>query len=397
MTVEIRPVKPEELDEFMRVESSFFGGGDSEDPVIMRPEWTLCAFDEGKLATSYGAWPLTMRFNGEGIPVAGVTMVGTLPVYRRRGHLRGITAEHFKRLHEEGERSIAILLAAWAAIYQRYGYGIVTTRNSYSIEPRYLEFALPHPVTGSFRELGEDDFPLMVDLYRKFRADRTGFLHRGRPMWDAGVLARVPKGGVLGKVVYLEDNEPRGYLVYNTEPGGGPGTQNLNIRDLTWLTPSAYQALWKYLLRMDWVGNIRWGNVPSDDPLPHLLLEPRRLKITSNDGLLGRIINVEKALPGRPYAEEATLYFEIVDDDLCPWNQRRWKMQTTPADSVIMRTDEEPQLVMPVSTLALLVFGQISATEAARMKRLDAVDETALPLWDRVMRTKYRPSCVDSF
>ena len=72
-------------------------------------------------------------------------------------------------------------------------------------------------------------------------------------------------------------------------------------------------------------------------------------------------------------------------------------MQTTPADSVIMRTDEEPQLVMPVSTLALLVFGQISATEAARMKRLDAVDETALPLWDRVMRTKYRPSCVDSF
>ena len=52
---------------------------------------------------------------------------------------------------------------------------------------------------------------------------------------------------------------------------------------------------------------------------------------------------------------------------------------------------------MPISTLAMLVFNQITASEAARMQRLDVTDHDALPVWDRVMRTIYRPACVDQF
>jgi hypothetical protein len=52
---------------------------------------------------------------------------------------------------------------------------------------------------------------------------------------------------------------------------------------------------------------------------------------------------------------------------------------------------------MPISTLAMLVFGQISATEAARMGRLTVDDHNALPVWDKVMRASYRPFCADLF
>jgi hypothetical protein len=45
----------------------------------------------------------------------------------------------------------------------------------------------------------------------------------------------------------------------------------------------------------------------------------------------------------------------------------------------------------------MLVFGQISATEAARMGRLEVNDGNALPLWDKVMRTKYKPFCPEYF
>ena len=396
MTVEIRPARQEELEEFKRVAATALVQGVA-DFAEMRPEWTLSAFEDGKLATSYGVWPFTMRFNGEGVPVAAVTTVGTLPIYRRRGYLRKITAAHFELLHEQGERAIAILWASWAAIYQRYGYAVVSTRHSYSIEPRYLGFALPQPVAGSFREIGDDEFPLLVDLYRKFRAERTGYLHRGRPMWDAGVLAPPTAGTQLNKVVYQEAGEPLGYLVYTVEPMQGPGTQRLTIRDLVWLRFSAYRAIWNYLANMDLVANISWGRASGDDPLPHLLLEPRRLNATASDGILGRIIDVEKALPMRPYPEEVTLTFEIVNDDLCPWNQGRWKLETSATESAISRTNDEPQLAMPISTLALLVFGQISATEAARMERLDVLQDSALSLWDRAMKTKYRPACSDMF
>jgi len=53
--------------------------------------------------------------------------------------------------------------------------------------------------------------------------------------------------------------------------------------------------------------------------------------------------------------------------------------------------------VIPASTLALLVFGQVSASEAARMARLDVNTPEALYLWDKTMRTRYRPACADNF
>jgi len=222
MGMEIRPAREEEIEQFTQVAStalvmkptSFVG---------MRPEFTLCAFEDGKLATSYAAWPLTMRFNGESVPVAAVTSVGTLPIYRRRGYLRKITAAHFNLLHEQGERAIAILLASQAAIYQRYGYAIVSTVNHYNVEPRYLEFSFSQAVPGTFREVSNDKFELLVDLYRKFRTDRTGYLHRGKVMWEAGVLSPPPTGGQLNKVIYEESGEPLGYVIYTVQQQQGPG------------------------------------------------------------------------------------------------------------------------------------------------------------------------------
>jgi len=399
MVVEIRPARPEEMEEFYRVASTALVLTQGQIKGV-NPEWTLCAFEDGKLATAYAAWPLTMRFNGEGIPVAGVTSVGTLPIYRRRGYLRAITTRHFELLHEQGERSIAILYASAAAIYQRYGYAVVSTRNSYHVEPRFLQFALPVQVPGKFRELGtsDDEFGLLVDLYRRFRVNRIGYSHRARAMWEAGVLAHPPAGGLVGKVVYEEAGEPLGYTVYALETpttGSVPG-QRLTIRDFIWLSASAYQAMWNYYAQMDLVGEIVWDRVPSDDPLPHLLLEPRMLHTTSADGLLGRIIDIERALPKRPYPEEATLIFEVVDD-LCPWNNGRWKLETSITEASIKSTKEKPQLVIPISTLSMLVFGQINATEAVRMQRLDVLDPAVLPIWDKAMRTLYRPFCADLF
>jgi len=172
--------------------------------------------------------------------------------------------------------------------------------------------------------------------------------------------------------------------------------QHLTIRDVIWLSASAYQAIWGYYAQMDRVNEIVWDRVPPDDPLPHLLLEPRMLHATSADGMLGRIVDVEQALPKRHYLEEATLTFEVVDG-LCPWNNGRWILETSTAGASISHTDKEPQLRMPISTLAMLIFGQISAMEAARIARLDVLEPAALPTWDKAMRTLYRPHSGDDF
>ena len=402
MEVEIRPAKPEEMEQFRHVNSTAllltpetYG---TREELASTSQWTMCAFENGNLATSYRAWPWKMRFNGRGIPVAAVNSVGTLPAYRRRGYLRQVHKTYFKSLYEKGQQSIAILYASMAAIYQRYGYAVVSTYNIYNLDPLYLRFSFPQDTPGSFREVGDDEFGLLVDLYRRFRADKIGYIHRSRDHWNHEPLGQIPKGGILTRIVYEEDGDPLGYVIYTAEPAGKPGTeeQNITIRDLFWLTPSAYRAAWEYFASMDLAVNICWRQVPLDDPLPHLLLEPRECHATAHDGLLGRIVDVERALPLRDYGDDGELTFEIFDE-LCPWNEGRWKLETSKDGNSISHTGQEPQLVMPVNTLAMLVFGQISASEAARMGRLEVNDSRSLPMWDSVMRTRYRPFCADHF
>jgi predicted acetyltransferase len=90
------------------------------------------------MATTYGADPFTLRVNGGKTPAAGVTFVGTLPWYRRRGHLRQIM-EPTGALRGRME-PIAGLLASVAAIYQRYGCAVCSTAVRYPID-RLVNFA----------------------------------------------------------------------------------------------------------------------------------------------------------------------------------------------------------------------------------------------------------------
>ncbi|GAH24537.1 unnamed protein product, partial [marine sediment metagenome] len=69
MKLEIRAARANEMEEFARVVSTAFG----ESPQFAQrvpPEYTLCVFKDGKIATTYIAYPETMCFNGSETPVA---------------------------------------------------------------------------------------------------------------------------------------------------------------------------------------------------------------------------------------------------------------------------------------------------------------------------------------
>jgi predicted acetyltransferase len=403
MSCEIRPIKPEELDEMNRiVRINFAIPGEMK--LKMPSEWTLCAFCDGRMATTYAAWPLKMQLNGWQTPVSGVTMVGTLPAYRRRSYLREITSKHFRQLYERGEYAIAALNASQVAIYQRYGYAVVSTRNTYTVEPRLIELIDSAVVPGEFHEAGDKETKTILNLYHRFGKPRTGYLKRNRafevaPGTPMTVVKSFTPSNIVNKVIYVESGKPTGYVIYtvgrDTRTANAMG-QLVNITDMAWLTISSYWAIWQYFANMDLAKDIVWGRVPPDDPLPYLMLEPRSLSITCGDGLMGRLVDVNRALTLRPYSAEGKLAFEV-RDDFCDWNRGRWEADITKGGTTVRRSKRTPQLVMPVSTLAMLFFGQITASQAARMGRLDVSDKKALPLWDRVMHTEYRPFCADMF
>ena len=178
----VRAANAEEMEEFRFVANIALAehGVPERDPVTyLRPEWSTCVFEHGQLATTFGAWPFSMRFNGERAAIAGVTAVGTLPTKRRRGYLRAAMEYSLTEQYERGQ-SLAALYASQAAIYQRFGYAVCSNRCSYEIDPLDLHFIhYPEPrgelTVSNAADLPDDAQVIRESLSRLRRAaPRTG-------------------------------------------------------------------------------------------------------------------------------------------------------------------------------------------------------------------------------
>ena len=399
---EIRPINPDEFAAYQAIGNYAFADNTAEDkrqPPPMEPEWTLAGFDGDKLVASSGAFPFKMRFNGNAVAADGVTMVATNPGYRRQGLVREMMTRLLER-SRENDVPISILWASMGAIYQRFGYGLASTDVVYEVDPRYVQFQLGASPKGQVRLLEKDDaLDHCKAVYRAFSAERTLLLHRAPVLWD--ILFRREQDQYRYAAVYFDDKgEPRGYAVYATKWLEGrevTDAQLMEILDFAWADMDGYRGVWEYMAAHDLVSKIRWWRVPEDDPAPGMFLEPRMLRRRTGDGIWLRVVDVEAALAARNYDVPGEVTLRLAEDDLCPWNVGTYRVSTTGEATEVERTDANADLEVTPNGLASLISGHSSASYLHRIGRLRAEDVKALPVYDSVFATRYKPNCTNGF
>lgn len=406
MGTEIRPCRPDEMDAYGKIIQYVFAENDPEgvtqELATTQPDWTTCGFVDDRLACTMGVFPFTVRLNGASVSMGGVTAVGTLPSYRRRGLLRQVMTRGFETMRER-RQSYAILWASMAAIYQRFGYGLAASQVKYTFDPRFATFETPYQPAGSISmETSEDAYPAIKRLYIEWATPRNLPIHRSAPLWQASTLRPPKKDYAVYVAIYRDPaGEPRGHLVYSTHeeqwPKPGPG-QTLTVMDFIALDMDAYRALWEYIRGHDLVGKVVMRNaLGEDDPAPDLLLEPRNLSRHTSDAIWMRIVDVEQALAQRPYGSRGDLTIAIPADECCPWNAGTYLLETDGPSAMVSRTGRKPDLTMRPNSLATLLAGHRSATHLARAGLLDAAGAGALQAADAIFRTEYRPHCPNGF
>ena len=402
--VEIRPARADEMDQFGLLAAYAYAGayGDGPDNVVSRnnrPEWTLCAFIDGQMAASYATIPLTMRANGRAIALGGVSAVGTLPEYRRRGLLRKITAQSFIDMRERGQ-NVAALWASQAAIYQRFGYALASAQVGYRIDSVDIGFADGDAGSAEMRRVpSETAYEIVKQIYINFVAQRIGYLHRGKPIWLNNALQANAATGPAHVAVAYEASAPVGYVIYHMRDGRTGHLsrgQEIVIRDFAWLTANAYRSLWSWLGRHDLVGRIVWARAPVDDPAPEFFIEPRLLHTEIRDGIWLRVVDARAALEGRGYSTEGTLTFDIGADDFAPWNHGRLKLECTADGARATSTSASADLRLSSKGLASLYSGFRSARQLRNWGLLDG-DDAAVELATRIFATRFAPHCPDTF
>ncbi|WP_329564199.1 GNAT family N-acetyltransferase [Kitasatospora sp. NBC_01266] len=329
---------------------------------------------------SAAAWTFRMAVPGGAVlPTAGVTMVGVAPTHRRRGVLTALMRHQLDEIHELGE-SLAVLKASEPGIYGRYGYGLAGWKLDVRIARSRVRILGPGPGRAQQQRIRlrladpARSSAACERLYARQVPPRPGMLAR-RPGWDRLSLLDPPEerqGHTALQCVLAEDRrdgELLGYARYSTkvewQHGGAAG--EVRVREVTAAEPAAHAALWAYLLDLDLTDTVLAENLPVDDPLLHLVSDPRRLCPQLSDSLFVRLVEVGDALRSRRYAAPVDVVLEVADE-FCPWNTGRWHLHSAgPATAAACEpTDAPADLALSVRELGAAYLGGGTLAALAR-------------------------------
>jgi predicted acetyltransferase len=408
---QLRPVTVEEWPRFSRAMSSVFGDDPTGPffdavPPVAELDRSLGLFEGDRVAATSGIYSLEMSVpGGAPVPCAGITWVTVSPTHRRRGVLTAIMRRQLDAILAAEREPVAALWAAESSIYGRFGYATAAWRGGWTGRTERLRLR-PDVDTGDgeVRLVELDEFrPAAARVHEAVRRFVPGNMARDERWWSRALRDDPDqrKGATARQhVLHTEaDGSVTGYATYRlkakwTDEGEPDGS--LTVGEVRALTPAAYAALWKFLLSHDLVRTVNAPMASPDDPLRHLLHDPRALHARPVDALWVRLVDVGRALAARRYPAPIDLVLEV-RDDFCPWNSGRWRLSGHPAGAYCGRTDRDPDIVLGIEELSAAYLGGVSLAALQGAGRVREISPGAVTLASTAFGWPVAPWCPDEF
>jgi predicted acetyltransferase len=396
--IEVRQAAPDEVGAALAPIWQYFGSRPDAEEVerfatILPAERVLAGLDGDEIVGGAGAYLFdTTVPGGAQVPTAGVMAVGVLPTHRRRGVLTAIMRRQLADAYERGE-PIATLYAAEGGIYGRFGYGLAALAGDIELPKEHARPWHDEPL-GRARLLDPDDrIEVLPTIYDRVQAQTTGMFTRTRDWWLVRRLRQRP-GKPPGNAVVIElEDGAQAYALYRHEfrIRHMVSETKLEVGEALGTSPEALDAVWRYLLAIDWVARINAYWLPLDHPLFHWIREPRRLACHVIEGLWVRLVDVEAALVARGLGD-GSIVLEL-RDELCPWNQARWQVEA----GSVTRTTAAADLRLDVSALGSAYLGGFTFAGLALARRVEELQPGASSRADAIFGTARQPWCPELF
>jgi predicted acetyltransferase len=305
--------------------------------------------------------PMGQWFGGRSVPMLGLAGVAVAPEARGQRVAWKLVTHALREARERGF-ALSTLYPATVTLYRACGYELAGTRMLYRTELRQL------PVVKAELEvvtIAEEDTSTVESLYAGMARERTGYLDRGRYVWQR---VRAPNRKPANGFAVRGAQGIEGYAYLSRR--GTEEAPELALSDFVATTPDAAKRL--LTLCADHRSTVKSLAFHGGLAEPALLLLPERVfHVELSEHWMLRVNDVARALTARGYSElGARLDFEI-SDDVLPENSGRYRVEfaegrasVTPGGDGNVRLD--------VRALAALYSGFLSPFELLRCGRLSA-------------------------
>ncbi|GIF70952.1 UPF0256 protein [Asanoa siamensis] len=404
--MELRPATADDFDPIATMLGVVFHHTQDPDALAVErplhdPARGIVAVDGEAIVGNAGSFDREMAVPGGVVPCAHVTGVGVLPTHRRQGILRRLMERQLRDVAAAGREPIAALWASETAIYPRFGYGFAGARVQF--EADLTGTGLPAPAPGRLRAGPPATLRSeLAKLYDELRPQRPGWSSRDDNWWSY-LLADLPsqRDGATERLAAVHEDTSGtvdGYAIWRTrgdwEHGGPNGV--VRVSEVVAANPDAYRALWRFLFSLDLTRRLTYGMATPDEPLPHLVPEPRRLQSQLVDGLWVRVVDVPGALRARAYRAPLDVVVELTDAIL-PANAGRWRVTTDGRSTTCERSTDPADLAFDVLELGAVYLGGTSLHALGRAGRVHELTPEALVAADTAFGWHQAPGGMEVF
>lgn len=396
MTLSLRTANADEHEAVSRVVARAFGEPFEPDPLnaaLFEPDRALVFADGDRIVAHAGSFGRTLTVPGGSVPGAHVTAVGVLPTYRRRGLLTQLMHRQLSDVTEP----VALLWATEGTIYQRFGYGHAAQRLSFSADRRDVSLLPRFVASGSLREtLSGDAREHLISLYERARPGRVGWSDRTDAWWDYVLQDRPEqRNGATERHALLYEGASglEGYAIWRSKEDWDVSPKGeVQVREVVALTPEAYAELWRFLFSVDLTRTVSFPFGAIDEPLLHMVTEPRLLRGKVADSLWIRITDLPAALTARRYAAPVDVVLQV-EDEVLPANAGRWRF----TGAACVPTDDPADVVCDIADLGAAYLGGVSLATLAAAGRVREVTPGAVSRTSAAFVAERAPSATEVF
>jgi predicted acetyltransferase len=311
------------------------------------------------------------------VPAWAISAVTVSPTHRRRGIARAMLTAELRTAKALGI-PLAILTVSESTIYSRWGFAPAAMAADWTIDGDRARWVGP---TASGRvHFVERDRMLADgrDLVERVRLATPGQIEFHGLLWE--------------RLLGLDDDllKKLRYLRYDDEHGTAQGFAIYRILDdhtaadraiaelsyLVTATDDAYAGLWRHLLELDLVGELRAPLRSIEEPVRWMIDDFRAAsKKLERDHLWTRIIDLPAALIARRYHAPGQLVFDVADDQ--GFATGLWLLTISSDGTAVVNPlsgdipADADAVALTVRELSAIYLGGVSPVTLARAGRIE--------------------------